>query len=158
MVFTEYHFPGMPPVFDKVKTGFAQCLPDGLVCSPFRILELFRSVLFLAGKFGQLHLIRLLVAAYSESQVEISVEIIRHRVAVIEVVRHHEIADIQHHLFRTVSQGLVGRDIVMVDVILNLPGFYGKSLEISFHQPNVDGMVVLALDREFVSRIGLLEP
>lgn len=85
-------------------------------------------------------------------------KIVRHRVAVIEVVRHHEIADIQHYLFRTVGQGLVGRDIVMVDVILNLPGFFDKSLEIRFHQPDVDGMVILTFDREFVSRIGLLEP
>ena len=122
------------------------------------MLELFRSVLLLAGKFRQLHFIRLLVAAYSESQVEIGVEVVRHRVAVIEVIRHHEIADIQHHLFRTVGQGLVGRDIVMVDVIPDFPGFFGKSLEICFHQPDVDGMVVLAFDREFVSRIGLLDP
>ena len=86
MVFSEYHFAGMPPVLDKIKAGCAQRLPDGLMCRTFGMLEHFRLVLPLAVKFRQFHLVRLPVTPYSQCQVEIGMEIIRHRIAVIEVV------------------------------------------------------------------------
>lgn len=55
----------MPPVFDKIKAGFAQRLPDGLVCRTFGMLEHFRFVLPLAVKFRQFNLVRLPVTPYA---------------------------------------------------------------------------------------------
>ena len=158
MVFSEYHLTGMPPVFDEIETGCAQRLTDSLVCGTFGMFEHFRSVLALAIRLGCLHLIRLLVTAYSQCQVEIGIEIVGHRIAVVEVVRHDEIADIRHHLFGPVRQGFVGSDIVMVDFVLDLAGFFGERLEIRFHKPDMDGMAVFASDGKPVSRIGLFQP
>ena len=100
----------------------------------------------------------MLVTAYSQCQVEIGIEIVGHRIAVVEVVRHDEIADIRHHLFGPVRQGFVGSDIVMVDFVLDLAGFFGERLEIRFHKPDMDGMVVFTSDGKPVSRIGLFQP
>jgi len=49
-------------------------------------------------------------------------------------------------------------DMIVVNITLNFSGLFGERLEIRFHQPDMDGEVILPSDRELVSRIGLLEP
>lgn len=49
-------------------------------------------------------------------------------------------------------------DMMVVDIALNFSGLFGERLEIRFHQPDMDGVVILPSGRELVSRIGLLDP
>ncbi len=83
-------------------------------------------------------------------------EIVRHRVAVIEVVRHDEVADIQHYFLGTVCKDRGSLYVVVVDMILYFAGLPGERLEVRSHQFDVNGIVVLPSDGELVSRIGLL--
>ena len=109
----------MFPAFDEAEPCLAQCLTHRLVCRSFGMREHFGAIL--SRKFRPFHFIRLPVTADSEGEVEIGMEIVCHRIAVIKIVRHHEIADIQHHLLRAVRQGLVGCNVVMVDISLDFP-------------------------------------
>ena len=157
-ILTENEFAGVSLTCDKVKTGFTQCLPQCLVCHPFGMLEHFRLILSLAGEFRQFHFVRLPVTAYAQCQVEIGMEIIRHGIAVIEVVRHDKVADIHHHLLRTVCKVGIPFYVIMVDGVLHLAGFFGERLKIRAHQLDVNGIVILPPDGELVSGIGFLEP
>jgi len=69
------------------------------------MLEYLRLVF--AAEFGRFHLVRLFVTSDSERQVKVGVKIVRHGVAVIEIVRHDEIADIHHYILCPVRQGFV---------------------------------------------------
>ena len=69
------------------------------------MLEYLRLVF--AAESGRFHLVRLFVTSDSERQVKVGMEIVRHGVAVIEIVRHDEIADIHHYFFCPVRQGFV---------------------------------------------------
>ena len=85
-------------------------------------------------------------------------EIVRHGIAVIEVVRHDKVADIHHHLLRTVCKVRIPLYVVVVDGVLHLAGFLGERLEVRAHQLDVNGIVILPSDGEPVSGIGFLEP
>ena len=58
-------------------------------------------------------------------------EIVRHGIAVIEVVRHDKVADIHHHLLRTVCKVRIPLYVVVVDGVLHLAGFLGERLEVA---------------------------
>ncbi len=154
----EYHLADMPPVFDEAEPCRTQCLSQGLVRRTFGMLEHFRFALPFAGEFRQFHLVRFPVTADAQCQVEIGMEIVRHGIAVVEVIRHDKVADIHHHLLCTVCKVGIPLYVVVVDRILHLAGFFGERLEVRAHQFDIDGMVVLTSDRESVLGICFLEP
>ena len=126
----------MSPALDEAEPGLAQCLAHSLVCRSFWIPEHFRTVF--SRNLRQFHPVRLSVAADSEREVEVGVEIVGHGVAFIKVVRHDKIPDVCHHLLGPVGQTVRCLDVVVVDVSLYLAGFSGESLEVRFHQPDKD--------------------
>ena len=85
-------------------------------------------------------------------------EIVRHRIAVIEVVRHDKVTDIHHHLFGPVCEVGIPLYVIVVDAVLYLAGFLGERFEVRAHQLDVNGMVVLPSDRKPVFGICFLEP
>ena len=126
----------MSPAFDEAEPGFAQCLTHSLVCRSLGKPEHFRTVF--SRNLRQFHPVRLSVAADSEREVEVGVEIVRHWVAFIKVVRHDKVPDVCHHLLGPVGQTVRCLDVVVVDVSLYLSGLSGESLEVRFHQPDKD--------------------
>ena len=74
----------MLPALDETETRLAQCLTHCLVCRSFGMPEHFRTVF--SRNLRQFHPIRLSVAADSEREIEVGVEIVGHGVAFIEIV------------------------------------------------------------------------
>ena len=76
------------------------------------MLEYLRLVF--AAEFGWFHLVRLFVTSDSERQVKVGVKIVRHGVAVIEIVRHDEIAAIHPNMVVKIPMTVEGLKAVKV--------------------------------------------
>ena len=74
----------MSPTLDEAEPGLAQCLAHSLVYRSFGKPEYFRTVF--SRNLRQFHPVGLSVAADSEREIEVGVEIVGHGVAFIEIV------------------------------------------------------------------------
>ena len=122
-VFSEYHFALQSLAVMKTEVCTAQCLAYCLVCSTFGVLEYIGFLAFTI-QFWQFYLVWLLIGADSQCKVEVGAEVVGHRIAIIEVIRHHKVADILHHLLGSVGESVIVVNVVVVYIVVEHYAFF----------------------------------
>ena len=121
------------------------------------MLENLRQFIF-GLQLRQFRLIGLVIPSDAQCQIEICIEVVGHDVAVVVVVRHGKVTDVEHDLACPFRNGPVCSNVIMVDIFIDKTGLFREGLEIRFDQIDVDGTVTVLCDGEFIPRISLLEP
>ncbi len=113
------------------------------MCSTFGVLE-YIGFLTLAIQFWQFYLVWFLVGADSQCKVEVCAEVICHRIAVIEVIRHHKVADILHYLFGSVGECLISINVIVIYIVVeHYALILLECLEVCFDKVDMDRVLVM---------------
>ena len=142
-IFSEDHFALQSLAVVETEVCTAQCLAYRLVCYTFWMLEYF-GLLALAIQFRQFYLVWFLVGADSLCKGEVCAEVICHRIAVIEVIRHHKVADILHYLFGSVGEGIIVVNVIETHIVVEHYAFiFPERLEVGLDEVDMDRVIMV---------------
>ena len=89
-------------------------------------------------------LVWFLVGSNSQYEVEVCAEVVGHRIAVIEVVRHYKVEDILHHLFGSVGKRLVSINVIVIYIVVeHYALILLECLEVCFDKVDMDRVIVM---------------